>query len=256
MTQSTTVTSETHEQQLRRLTMEVEALRRRLQTAQKLATVGTMTAMVAHEFNNILTPIINYAQLARNNPALTEKAIARAAEGGQRASNICNAILNFTKDDSQEPTETHLTELVRQTIEAMGRDPQRDAIELTVDIPPSLSLATRPTELQQILLNLLLNARAAVLDGTGPRSISIGARRTDQGVAVEVRDSGVGINPQDLPRIFDPFFTTRDSPESGAKGHGLGLTFCRDAIADLGGRISVTSTPGSGAAFTVHLPGR
>ena len=256
MTQLTSVTGETHQEQLHRLTVEVEALRRQLHTAQKLATVGTMTAMVAHEFNNILTPIINCAQLARNNPAMAEKAIARAAEGGQRASDICNAILNLTGNDSQEPTETNIADLVRQTIDAMGRDPQRDAIELTVDIPPSLNLATRPTELQQVLLNLLLNARAAVLDGTGPRAICVAARRADQGVTVEVRDSGVGIRPQDLPRIFDPFFTTRNSPESGAKGHGLGLTFCRNAVAALGGSISVTSTPGGGATFAIQLPGR
>ncbi len=254
MTQLTSVTGETHQEQLHRLTLEVEALRRQLHTAQKLATVGTMTAMVAHEFNNILTPIINYAQLARNNPAMAEKAIARAAEGGQRASDICNAILNLTGDDSQEPTETNIADIVRQTIDAMGRDPQRDAIELTLEIQPSLSLVTRPTELQQILLNLLLNARAAVLDGTGARTVCVAARRTDQGVAVEVRDSGVGIDPKDLPRIFDPFFTTRNSPKTGVKGHGLGLTFCRDAVTALGGRISVTSTPASGATFTIQLP--
>jgi len=256
VTHSTAAPEQTHQEQLNRLAQEVEALRRQLRTARKLATVGTMTAMVAHEFNNILTPIINYAHLARNNPAMARKAIAHAAEGGQRATNICNAILSFAKDDAQEPTETDLGELVRRTIEAMGRDPKRDGIELSVDVPPGLKLLTRPTELQQILLNLLLNARQAVLEGNGPRSISISAHPSDEGVRLEVRDSGVGISPENLPHVFEPFFTTRGSCNSPSRGHGLGLTFCRDAVTALGGRITVTSTPGNGATFTVHLPSR
>ena len=115
-------------------------------------------------------------------------------------------------------------------------------------------MTTRRSELQQVLLNLVLNARSAVLENSGPRQITISAGRRSRCVAVCVRDNGVGIRPEDIERIFEPFFTTRHSPDE-AKGHGLGLTFCRDVVAAMDGSISVESTPGEGTAFTVRLPG-
>ncbi len=243
-----------HAEQLQRLQGEVEALREQLRRAQRLAAMGTMTAMVAHEFNNILTPIINYAQLAQKNPALSGKAISRAADGGQRATQICKAILDMSRDGLKELQEVDLVELVDQTLSAMARDPRKDGIELLIEAPKTLTIHTRRVEIQQVLLNLLLNARAALLAGTGPKRIGIRLARQASGVSIEVSDTGVGIAPENLQRIFEPFFTTKDSDQDAAKGHGLGLAICKDIIQTLGGQISVQSKPGQGATFSVILP--
>ena len=254
MASSTTPTAETHEHQLARLEAEVLALRGQLHRTQRLATVGTMTAMVAHEFNNILTPIISYADLARKNPDMVPKALARAADGGQRARDISSAIMGIACGDSGDPVQLEVADLIAETIIAMAREPKRDGIEIIYRGPADLSMTTRKVELQQVLLNLLLNARAAVLARPTPRRIEIVADRCEDSVVLRVNDNGVGIEAPHLKRIFDPFFTTREPTDDKPGGRGLGLAICRQIVTALHGEISVESTPGQGATFTLCLP--
>jgi len=241
-------------EELGRLRSEVQSLRRQLRRSQSLATLGTMTAMVAHEFNNILTPVINYAQLAKANPALSAKALSYAASGGQRAYEICNAILGLTRDQPPQPAEVKVLELLNDTLSAMARDPARDAIELVVDVPAELTVNTRAVELQQVLLNLLINAREAVLKRPAPRRIEITAAGESSRTIIRISDNGVGIARKDLPRIFDPFYTTGKGSGRSGQGCGLGLSFCRQAAGALGGRLLVASTAGEGSTFSVVLP--
>jgi len=245
--------SRSHQQQLRRLRAEVDALRHQLKEAQRLAAVGTMAAMVAHEFNNILTPMINYAQLAKENPALTEKALSRVADGGQRASSICNALLGFVGSTPAEPEWVDLERLVLDTLSAMARDPQRDGIEVAYRSQQPVKLRTVRVELQQVLLNLLLNARAAVLAKQGGRRIEISATCEENLVRISVTDNGTGIPKENLKKIFQPFFTTKPTRGSNG-GSGLGLAICTEIVEKLGGSLSVTSTEGVGTTFTIELP--
>ena len=254
MATSTQTKPKTHQQQLARLQQEVQALREQLRGAQRLATVGTMTAMVAHEFNNILTPIINYARMARDNPKLVEKALRSVADGGTRAADICRALLDVTRNSPPEPETVVLRELISETFDAMARKPAKDAIEVELDVPAGMQVTTRVSELQQVLLNLLMNARAAVMDVPPPRRIEISARRTETHTIIRVRDTGGGIPPEDLEKIFHPFFTTKSEAQGDSQGHGLGLAFCREIMAELAGEISVASTVGEGTTFTLHLP--
>ncbi len=240
--------------QVASLQEELNDLRLQLRQAQKLATVGTMAAMVAHEFNNILTPIINYAQQAQHNPSLTQKAITYAATGGRRATDICNAILRLTSDAVTTAADVDLGELIHETLNAMAREPRQDGITLTVDMPAGMKITTRRVELQQVILNLLINARTAVLAKSGPRLIRIELSRSRGRVMLKVSDNGVGIPAENLDRIFMPFFSTRSPASREGNGHGLGLTICRDIVNGLGGQISVQSEPGNGATFTVSLP--
>ena len=234
-----------------RLEAEVSDLRRQLRHSQRLAAVGTMAAMVAHEFNNILTPMLNYAQMARNgDEALRDKALAHAYDGSQRACGICRALLDLTGLGPARPVPAVVAELVDQTLAAMARAIDKDGIRLVRKIPAELTVTTRAAEFKQVLLNLLLNARSAVLDKGRGQSISIGAWRTSGGVRVEVADTGVGIDPGDLERIFEPFFTTRRTDG----GSGLGLPVCREIVESLGGHLSVRSQPGKGTKFTIELP--
>ncbi len=236
------------------LRAEVAALKQQLRQTQRLAAVGTMAAMVAHEFNNILTPVINYAQLARRNPALTDKALDRAGEGGKRATEICRALLGLAGRQADAPAPVDLVELTHQTLKAMARNPRKDQIELKIDLPESLSVTARTVELQQVILNLLLNARTAVLARPGLREIEISAHEQDGEVRFSVRDTGVGIHPADLPKIFQPFYSTNPDTEADGSGHGLGLAVCNEIIRSLGGDILVQSQPDAGSCFTVVLP--
>jgi signal transduction histidine kinase len=243
-----------HQEQLDKLAAEVHALREQLRRSQRLAAVGTMTAMVAHEFNNILTPIISYAQMAQSNPKLADKAITNAANGGPRASTICKAILGMTHA-AEDASDVNLAELVAETLSAMARDVRKDGIELTLDVPAGLTLRAKQVELQQVLLNLIINARAALLAKEGLRELEISAHKHRNLVTMTVSDTGVGIAPENLKKIFEPFFTTKNGDgESDAGGNGLGLAICHDIITSMGGSISVQSHPGKGTKFSIRLP--
>jgi signal transduction histidine kinase len=242
-----------HQAELERLRTEVQTLRHQLKHSQRLAAMGTMTAMVAHEFNNILTPVVNYAQIAKNNPSLMTKALDRAASGGLRATAICQALLGFSGDQPATSQPVPLQDLIDETLAAMAREPHKDRIDLAMAIPEGTTLVTRRVELQQILLNLILNARTAVMAQSGPRKIEISAHPLGESLLIRVSDTGVGIHPENLEKIFQPFFTTKSSSDSG-EGSGLGLAICREIARELGGEIQVQSTLGVGTTFAVQLP--
>jgi signal transduction histidine kinase len=250
---ATTQQAQTYPEQLAKLSAEVALLREQLRHAQRLAAMGTMTAKVAHDFNNILTPIINYARMAKTNPKFTDKALDRAQDGGERAANICKALLGFASQETETGTVV-VAQLIADTLAAMGHEPAKEGIDLAISAPPDLTISTRRVELGQVLLNLVINARAAVLDKPGPKRIQISARRERGLVFIEVADNGVGISPENLDKIFQPFFTTKQSHGGQDKGHGLGLTICRDIVTNMGGDISVTSKLGEGTTFAIRLP--
>jgi signal transduction histidine kinase len=241
--------------ELERLTLENSALRRQLRHAQSLATVGTVTGMIVHEFNNILTPIINYAHLAASgDEEMVRKAITRASEGGQRAVDICKALLGLLHEDAVEPVVMSVAELVQQSLLATGRNLAKDGITLTVRVPDDLSVNARPSELKQVLVNLLLNARAAVRTKGMGGSVAITASRAAGGVRVSIEDSGVGIAPEHMELVWEPLFTTKTGQDGQERGSGLGLPLCREIVQSMGGRITVESVLGQGATFHVWLP--
>jgi signal transduction histidine kinase len=251
---TTTDTNTEHSQQLEKLQSEVAELRRLLRQSQRMASVGTMTAMIAHEFNNILTPIISYAQMAQSNPVFVSKAITRAADGGMRASEICTAILGLTHNATVELERTSLKALLDETLVAMGRDFSKDTIELVMDVDDDLEIATRKVELQQVFLNLFINARTAVLQRNNIRRVEVNASCDSDTVTIRISDNGMGITPGNLKQIFDPFFTTKDGQDDQGQGHGLGLALCREIINSLGGTISAQSPRNEGATFTITHP--
>ena len=160
----------------------------------------------------------------------------------------------MTRDQPPERRSEKLLPLVHDTLSAMARDPKRDAIELIIDIPDDLVVEARRAELQQVLMNLLLNARRAVLAKPSPRRIAVRADRSDESVTIRVEDNGVGIPPENLGRIFEPYFTTNGHDEAVSPGSGLGLTLCRDIVESMDGHIEVSSAPDQGATFRIHLP--
>lgn len=241
--------------QLDQLELRFGDLQRQLRRAQKLASLGTMSAMLAHEFKNLLTPVVSYAHYAleKGQPALMRAALEKTLQQSAKVTTLCERILGMAVDCNAGPAATPLRQIVDEAVGCLGRDLSRDNITLRIQVDPSLRVRANPNQLQQVIFNLVLNARQAMLGRPG--HLTITAAKTDQHVRITVRDTGVGISPEDLPHIFEPFFTTKrhaDRPDK--RGIGLGLAVCKDIIDEHAGTIEVDSKPAHGTTFTVTLP--
>jgi len=233
-----------------------DQLQSQIEQLQTLANLGMVSAMIAHEINNILTPLENYAHLAIQNPddeALIFKALRKTAANSQRASKILEAILSMTNDQDQVKTDCRINALVDDVFLCLARDFARDNINVSIQIPEDLTVRAQPVCLQQVLMNLILNAREAMLPKGG--KLTIRAGQSHDSVMIEVADTGCGIEPDNLAKIFQPFFTTKDNKSKSERpGAGLGLAFCKKVVDGHNGIISVESEPGRGTTFKIILP--
>lgn len=244
---------------------ELASLRDQLTESQRLATVGTIAAVIAHEFNNLLTPIASYAQLAlngiesgKNDVELTKKALNKGITHAMRAGKICSSMLNLVRGE-RENRLCSIQAIIDESLAVLARDPSRDGIALRVQVMPDLQVKGDPVQLEQVFLNLLINARQAMLrehaNGRGGIITIKADRAADNQVRVNVADTGPGITERNLPRIFEPFFTTKTAARGGEpRGTGLGLHICKQIIETHGGRIEVESALGRGTTFGVLLP--
>lgn len=239
---------------------QLDQLRQQATESQRLATIGTIAAVIAHEFNNLLTPVISYAQYAlssaeseRPDLELIRKALSKTCQGAGKAAKICNAMLSLARGEGSL-AKVSVQSLVEETLLVLARDPSKDGIALRVQVQPGLHVLGDAVQLEQVLLNLLINARQAMLGKGG--SITIKASGADDGQArIQVIDTGPGIPEKVLPRIFEPFFTTKGTAKRGeSRGTGLGLAICREIMAHHRGRIEVESVVGKGTTFTLLLP--
>jgi signal transduction histidine kinase len=234
-----------------------ESLKFQLAGLQHLANIGTVSHMIAHEMNNLLTPMKSYASFALDNPgdnALAQKALQKAVRNCDRASKIMESMLSLVSGKNQERTEARLRDLIEEVFVCLCRDFTKDGITIDIQIPENLTIYVVPVQLQQIFMNLILNARDAMLPHGGVLSIRA-VDKTDT-VEIDVVDTGDGINPNDLRNIFERFFTTKKegSPAAEYSGAGLGLAFCKMVVDRHGGSISVESEPGHGSTFKIALP--
>ncbi len=226
---------------------------------QALANIGVNTSMIAHEINNLLTPLGSYASLALDNPddkGLTEKALRKTARNCERAVKIMESILAVADGKSQEKKDTALAGLVEEIFSCLGRDFSKDGITVDKRIDKDLTVWAVPVEIQQVLMNLILNAREAMLPRGGV--LTIEATESGDTVQIKVCDSGCGIEPGDLEKVFEPFFTTKKNEESQREpsGSGLGLAFCKKVVEAHGGCIRAESEATKGTVFTITLPKR
>lgn len=236
---------------------ENSTLKSQITQLQTLANIGTITYMIAHEINNLLTPVGSYANLALKNPeekGLAEKALQKTIRNCERASRIMESMLAVANGEQQEKKNARLVTLVEEVFSCLCRDFAKDGITVRIEIPGDLMVWAVPAQIQQVLMNLILNARDAMLPRGGVLTIKA-AEATDR-IQVEISDTGDGIDPADLENIFESFFTTKadvgsDSEYSGA---GLGLAFCKKTINAHGGSICVESEPASGTTFRITLP--
>ncbi|MBN1807369.1 MAG: HAMP domain-containing histidine kinase [Sedimentisphaerales bacterium] len=236
---------------------ENEALRSQLTNIQHLANTGTISHMIAHEINNLLTPLRNYAAVALENPDdkhFVEKALQKTVRNCERASNIMESMLAMANGQTQEKKNVRLLALVEEIFTCLCRDFSKDGITVEIIIPEDLKIGCVPVQIQQVIMNLILNARDAMLSRGG--ILQVKATETEDSVRIEVSDTGEGIDTEDLINIFDSFFTTKTNKNSLSEhsGTGLGLAFCKKIIEEHEGLISVESKSTKGSKFTITLP--
>ncbi len=250
---TTTLVNRIHWADLRRV-----ATLHQVEYTNKMISLGRLGAGVAHEINNPLAIINEKAGLLKDIFRYTDRyaddrklmGIADSILSSvKRCSQVTRRLLEFARDTETETNEVDLGSTVTEVLGFMGKEAQYRSIDVQVDIGDELpTLVTNRGRLQQILLNLINNAFAAVDDGG---RIGISARRTgDETVTIEVEDNGCGIDPRELKRIFEPFYTTKGS----RGGTGLGLSITYSLARELGGSIEVESTLGQGTRFRVTLP--
>jgi PAS domain S-box-containing protein len=225
-----------------------------LQQAQKMEAVGRLAAGIAHDFNNLLTGILSYSdlilqELRPGDPLRND--VEQIRDAGQRAAGLTRQLLAFSRRQLLNPRVVSLNLTVTE-LEPMLRRLLGLEITLETELDPELGhTMVDPGQIEQVLVNLALNARDAMRGGGQLRLATLNAVLDGVSyVAIRVSDTGVGIDEAIQPRIFEPFFTTK---HAGA-GRGLGLSTVYGVVEQSGGRIEVTSVPGQGATFTIYFP--
>ena len=231
------------------------SLETQLAQADKLSSIGLLAAGVAHEINTPLAVISSYAQMlskqlrgdARLGPVLD-----KITQQSFRAAEIANGLLNFSRTSTTEFRETNLNQVIRDTLSLLEHQFKTAQIAVDLDLASELpAIHGNPGKLQQVFLNLLLNAKEAMPGGGRLRVATL----VNGHVEAVVSDSGAGIAPEHLKRIYDPFFTTKTAPKPGDKrGTGLGLSVSYGIIQEHAGKIHVESSVGAGTTFHLEFP--
>ncbi|MBW1800738.1 MAG: HAMP domain-containing protein [Deltaproteobacteria bacterium] len=221
--------------------------------SEKLASLGTLTSGVAHELNNPLNNISTSIQIlieetGESLPEFQRKLLIEAEKQVERARDTVKALLEFSRDRTFSPDLINFKELVEQTIK-LTKSEMPSAIKLNVDVSEDLKVNVDPQRIQQVLINLIMNAVHA-MEGGGELSIRAYALEGNRKFCFQVHDTGIGIPKESLSKIFDPFFTTK---EIGV-GTGLGLSTTHGIVEQHGGKIEVKSEVGKGTTFSVYLP--
>jgi PAS domain S-box-containing protein len=242
-------------------------LREKLQTADRMASIGSLTSGVAHEINNPLSFMLSNLRFirdemkdlpegwdvhAKDQLKEIQEALGEALEGGERVNEIVQDLRRFARGDDgkRAPVNVHAVLDLCGNIARSQLRHRAQLVKVYGELPPVLANESR---LGQLFLNLIVNAAQAIPEGGETKGHEVRLttwREGEDQVVVEVRDTGMGIPPENLHRLFDPFFTTKPA----GVGTGLGLPICLNIVKAMGGRITVDSEPGRGTAFRVFLP--
>jgi PAS domain S-box-containing protein len=245
----------------KKLEAEREEMQRQLYQSSKLASIGELSAGVAHEINNPLNGVINFAQLLKDEERprseFEEQMIDGIIEEGERIAQIVRGLLAFARADTQELRQVHFAESIKTSIALFGHQFEKDGITVEINLEPDLPLVRADgSRLRQVVVNMISNAHHALKAKAGnsdeQKLFRITAHRAGKHgelVRVEFYDNGVGIKREDLGKVFDPFFTTRR--EMGGTGLGLSVSF--GIVRDFGGKITVESQEGEFTRFIIEL---
>ena len=238
----------------KRMEEEKRQLERKAQLASRLATVGEMASGIAHEINNPLTGVIGYAQLLMQRQDIPEdikKDLKVINDGGQRVAGIVNKMLTFARQYKPQRDYVSINDLIANTLDLRAYELKTHNIKVITRLDPELPATIADGgQLQQVFLNLIVNAETEMSLAHDKGRLSIKTEKIDNAIRISFKDDGPGIAKENMDKIFNPFFTTREVGE----GTGLGLSMCHGIIAEHNGQIYAKSKSGKGATFIVELP--
>ncbi|TPW00653.1 MAG: multi-sensor hybrid histidine kinase, partial [Alphaproteobacteria bacterium] len=220
----------------------------RLLQSEKMSSVGQLVSGVAHELNNPLTGIMGFAQLLllRELDETARKQVETIYAEAERASKIVSNLLTFARRRRAQKEPANLNTLIKRVLELRNYDLRVRNIDVQLELDPALpETMADANQIQQVILNVVLNAEQAMKEDDGEGTLRIATKAAGRTVTIAFEDTA-----ETVRRIFDPFFTTKDAGE----GTGLGLTICYGIIEEHGGRIWAESEPGHGTRFVIELP--
>jgi PAS domain S-box-containing protein len=233
---------------------ENQQLRDKAEISSRLAAIGEMAAGIAHEINNPLTGVIGFSELLLENPNLPpdiRDQIRIIAEGGNRVRNIVKRMLTFARQTKPMRTSGSINELIEASLGLRSYVLRTANIEVVKHLAPDLPwVVVDPGQMQQVFLNLIVNAEFAMKKAHQKGTLTITTENKDGHIRISFKDDGTGMSQETKNKLFHPFFTTKDVGE----GTGLGLSLSRSIILEHGGTIEVESQPGQGATFIITLP--
>ena len=239
--------------QLERTVETLKTTQQQLIQSEKLSAVGEFVAGVTHELNNPLTTVMGFSELLQKADVdpQHQRHLDMIFKSAQRCQKIVQSLLSFARRQQPERKPVPVNGLIDAVLEIVSYPLRTSNIEVVKKFASNLPMVLADThQIQQVLLNIINNARQA-MEAHQPRGqITITTQANDSNVRITIQDSGPGISPENLRRIFDPFFTTKEV----GKGTGLGLSLCYGIIKEHGGTITPLSRPGEGATFIIELP--
>jgi len=250
------------EQRVQSRTSEMLALQTETLRAAHLASIGKLAAGVAHEINNPISGIINYAKILSNKSeqgSVENDVAERIAKEGRRIAGIVRSLLSFARDRKEEKMSVRLEDILRESLTLTESQIKKEGVRLRIDLPPDLpDIMANPQQIQQVFMNIINNAQYA-LNQKYPgehedKVLDVTCEKITTGevpfVRIAFHDNGIGIAPDVLDKIMHPFFSTKPNGE----GAGLGLSISHGIVADHGGRLAVTSVQGEHTRVLIDLP--
>lgn len=244
------------EGEVARLEARLDQLKAQVRQAQQLASLGTFAAMIAHEFGNLLTPILGRAQFAlqENDPELMRKALHQTINNVKILDRFSSRILEVSAAKGAQRESVKVREVVDASVDSLCRDPAKDSIRFVNNVPEDATVFVDPLHLQQVLFNLFINAHS-VLRLTRSGRLTVNSEVRGNQLRLMVKDNGPGISPELIPHLFEPFTTSKSTTAEGRpRCGGLGLAISRDLVTENKGTISVESELGAGTTFIIDLP--
>jgi PAS domain S-box-containing protein len=235
------------------LEAERNEIEQKAELASRLASIGEMASGIAHEINNPLTGVIGYAQLLSQKelPEDIREGLEVINTGAQRVAGIIKRLLTFARQYKPERTLVNINDIIEATLSLRSYQLKTNNIKLTTRLAPDLPTTIADAgQLQQVFLNLIVNAETEMKQAHDKGKLSVNTEQMDNIIRISFKDDGPGIMKKNMEKIFNPFFTTRKIGE----GTGLGLSVCHGIIAEHGGSIYAKSRSGKGATFIIELP--
>ena len=237
----------------KRAEVEKKEMEQKVQLSDRLASIGEMASGIAHEINNPLTGVIGFSELLmeKDVPEDIRKDLEIIHDGSQRVAGIVRGLLTFARQHKSERTYSDINQLVDNTVAlrayALETSNIRVAVVLDPDLPWTMADAG---QLQQVFLNIIINAETEMKKACGKGNLIIKTERIADTIRISFKDDGPGIAKENIGKVFDPFFTTKEVGE----GTGLGLSLCHGIITEHSGQLYAESEPGKGATFIIELP--